>query len=109
LREAARRHECPICVLPDLARAYDAAAKRELALATYEEYLTTPWLWRYETDAIELGRIMKRIGELHELRNDRTNAVAAYAKLLRLWENADGEAARERNEVQRRLGTLINS
>jgi tetratricopeptide (TPR) repeat protein/predicted Ser/Thr protein kinase len=107
LREAARRHDCPICVLPDLARAYDAAGKREQALATYEEYLTTPWLWRYETDAIELGRAMTRAGELHELRNEPAKAVAVYTKLLRLWEKADGEAARERDEVRRRISQLV--
>jgi tetratricopeptide (TPR) repeat protein len=57
LREAADTNWCHICPLPDLARAYHAAGRPDAALATYEAYLSTPWLWRYENDAIELGHV----------------------------------------------------
>jgi hypothetical protein len=59
LQRAAKLHSCPICPLPDLVRAYEAAGQREQALATYRQYIGTPWLWRYENDAIE-GKLIAR-------------------------------------------------
>ena len=75
---AAEAHPCPICALPDLARAYEVAGKPDSAIATYERYLHTPWQRRYETDAIELGFAMKRLGELYQQQNDRAKAAAQY-------------------------------
>lgn len=105
LRSAADCQRCTICVLPDLARAYEAAGKVPAAIATYETYLASPWLWRYENDAVELGFTLKRLGELYEQRHEKAKAAAAYTKLLQLWSRADGEAARMREDVQRRLRT----
>lgn len=86
-----RRPTSATCSLPDLARVYEAAGKRDSALATYERYLTTPWLFRYENDAVELGWTMKRLGELYEEQGDRDKAAANFSKLTRLWERADPE------------------
>jgi len=91
LRQAAETYTCPICVLPDLARAYEAVHKPEAALITYERYATTPWLWRYETDATELGLALQRLGELYTQQGDKEKAVAAYEQLARLWRRADPE------------------
>lgn len=106
LRRAAETHTCEICPLPDLARAYEAAGDDEAAIATYERYVETPWLWRYATDALELGEAMKRSGELNERRGDRAKASVAYADLLDLWAAAEGEPARQADEVRRRLTLL---
>jgi len=86
-----RRPTSATCSLPDLARVYEAAGKRDSALATYERYLATPWLFRYENDAVELGWTMKRLGELYEEQGDRDKAAATFSKLTRLWERADPE------------------
>ena len=59
LERAAKLHWCPICPLPDLVRAYEAGGEREQALAAYRRYIGTPWLWRYENDAIE-GKLIAR-------------------------------------------------
>jgi DNA-binding SARP family transcriptional activator len=91
LREAAETNYCPICVLPDLARAYEAVHKPQAAVITYERYATTPWLWRYETDATELGVTLQKIGELYTEAGDREKATAAYQQLARLWQRADPE------------------
>jgi DNA-binding SARP family transcriptional activator len=91
LRQAAETHTCPICVLPDLARAYEAVHKPQAAVITYERYATTPWLWRYETDATELGLALHRIGELYTQQGDKEKAAAAYEQLARLWRRADPE------------------
>jgi hypothetical protein len=91
LQRAAERHVCPICSLPDLARAFAASGQRDSAIAVYQRYLSTPWLWRYEPDAIELGWAMKRLVELYEEKGDTKNANAVRAKLIGLWRSADPE------------------
>lgn len=91
LREAAETNFCSVCVLPDLARAYEADHKSQTALITYERYATTPWLWRYETDATELGLSLQRIAELNVEVGDREKATGAYQQLARLWQRADPE------------------
>jgi tetratricopeptide (TPR) repeat protein len=106
LRKAADTHACPICPLPDLARAYEAANKPADAAATYDRYATTPWLWRYETDAVELGWALLRLGELYEQRSSPELAAATYSKLLHLWRRADRELEPVLLDVRRRLDML---
>jgi tetratricopeptide (TPR) repeat protein len=89
LRQAAETNYCSMCVLPDLARAYEAEHKTQAALITYERYATTPWLWRYETDATELGLALQKIAGFYSDAGDREKASAAYQQLVRLWQRAD--------------------
>jgi tetratricopeptide (TPR) repeat protein len=103
LREAAETHRCPICVLPDLAHAYEAVHKPQAALITYERYATTPWLWRYESDATELGLALQRIGELYSQQGDKEKAAAAYEQLARLWRRADPELQTVVAQARKRL------
>ena len=91
LTQAAAATACTICVLPDLARAYEAARKLDAAVVVYERYVTTPWLFRYETDATELGRALRRLAELHDLRGESAKAAAVRGQLLQLWRRADPE------------------
>jgi tetratricopeptide (TPR) repeat protein len=94
LRQASETHTCPICPLPDLARAYEAVGKPEAALLTYERYVNTPWLWRYETDASELWLALDRMAELYTKLGDNEKAAASYARLARLWRRADPDVQR---------------
>jgi tetratricopeptide (TPR) repeat protein len=89
LEEAAKTNLCVICVLPDLARAYDEQGKTADAIATYERYLGTPWFFRYEVDAFELGPAMKRLGELYDASGRPDRAAAVRSRLLALWRRAD--------------------
>jgi DNA-binding SARP family transcriptional activator/TolB-like protein len=91
LRRAADALVCTICALPDLARVYEAANKPGAAVTVYERYLTTPWFWRYETDAVELGWAMKRLAELYSARGEVAKATAMRGRLLQLWRRADPE------------------
>jgi eukaryotic-like serine/threonine-protein kinase len=91
LREAAERHVCAICPLPDLARAYEASGNRSGAIEAYERYLTTPWFYRYEDDARELGFVLERLGTLYESQGDRRHAEEMRTRLLTLWRRADAE------------------
>lgn len=89
--------------MPDLARAYEAAGKPDAAVVAYERYLATPWKHRFESDAVELGWIMRRLGELYESRGETAKARDAYARLLRLWRRADDELQPVLVDVRRRL------
>ncbi|PYP76128.1 MAG: hypothetical protein DMD35_19560 [Gemmatimonadetes bacterium] len=91
LRVAAEQHTCPICALPDLARAYEAEGKGAAATSVYERYVTTPWFWRYETDALELGPALQRLAALYDASGERTKAANARARLVQLWRRADAE------------------
>jgi hypothetical protein len=104
IRVAADGSVCPICVLPDLARAYEVAGKPDSAIATYERYINSPWQRRFETDATELGFAMKQLGELYQRQNDRTKSAAQYKALLQLWRGADSELEPLISDVRRRLG-----
>jgi tetratricopeptide (TPR) repeat protein len=101
--QAAEAHTCPICALPDLARAYEVAGKPDSAIATYERYLQTPWQSRVETDEAGLGFALRRLGELYQQQNDRARAAAQYSMLLKLWKNADAELDPLLADVRRRL------
>jgi serine/threonine protein kinase len=103
IHRAAETQACPICALPDLARAYEVAGKPDSAIATYERYVSSPWQSRFETDEIELGFAMKRLGELYQQQNDRTRAAAQYTALLQLWRGADSELDPLIADVRRRL------
>jgi tetratricopeptide (TPR) repeat protein len=89
LRAASEITMCPSCVLPDLGRAYERAGQRRQALDTYHRYVTTPWLWRYEPDAVELGWTLKRLAELSDHVGDTARARSAREQLLALWSDAD--------------------
>jgi tetratricopeptide (TPR) repeat protein len=91
LRDASDAHVCAICPLPDLARAYEARGNTGAAIGTYERYLTTPWFFRYEVDASQIGFVLKRLGELYEARGDHQKAAEVRTRLLALWRRADAE------------------
>jgi tetratricopeptide (TPR) repeat protein len=104
LGRAAAIHFCEICPLADLARAYLATGKPAAAVAAYERYLATPWLWRYEPDAVELGWAMKQLADLYDELGEPAKAAEMSAHLLRLWRRGDPELQPVIADVQRRLG-----
>jgi DNA-binding SARP family transcriptional activator/TolB-like protein len=91
LRTAAEQHSCTICVLPDLGRAYEAVGKASAATAVYARYVATPWFWRYETDALELGPALERLADLYDAAGEREKASGARTRLVQLWRGADAE------------------
>ncbi|HUQ81265.1 MAG TPA: BTAD domain-containing putative transcriptional regulator [Gemmatimonadaceae bacterium] len=91
LRRAAEGFNCEMCPLPALARALEAANKPDAAVVVYERYLSTPWLFRYETDAVELGPAMVRLAEMYDARGEKAKAAAMRGRLLQLWRRADPE------------------
>ncbi len=94
LRAADATHLCPICVLPDLARAYAAAGQADSAVAVYERYLVLPWEWRFETDDTEMAPALIQLAAIYLRRGDAARADAAIGRLDTLWRDADAEARR---------------
>ena len=89
LRRATQALRCTLCGLPELARALDAVGDAGGAIETWERYLATPWLFRYEVDAVELGPALLRLTELYDARGDRSRAQTTRTRLLGLWRRAD--------------------
>ena len=105
LRTAAEQHPCTICVLPDLGRAYEAEGKSNAATAVYERYVATPWFWRYETDALELGPLLERLAALYDAAGEREKASGARARLVQLWRRTDAELQPAVARARTKLGT----
>jgi hypothetical protein len=61
------------------------------AIEAYEQYLSTPWLFRYEVDAYELEPALQRLAELYDARGERPRALETRTRLLALWRRADAE------------------
>ena len=53
IRQAADLHLCPICPLPDLGRALEAAGRPGEAVQVYERYLSTPLFEPFGADMNE--------------------------------------------------------
>ncbi len=103
LRVATEEHECPMCALPDLARAYEAVGKPDSTIAVYERYLREPWGRRFETDATELGWSMHRLAELYESRRETTKVAEQYTALVALWNGADRELRPVIEDIRKRI------
>ena len=89
LRRAIQALRCTLCALPELARALDAEGDARGAIEVWERYLATPWLFRYEVDAVELGPALLRLTELYDARGDRSRAQLTRTRLLGLWRRSD--------------------
>jgi eukaryotic-like serine/threonine-protein kinase len=97
---------CRLCALPGLGQAYDLAGESDSALASYERYVSTPWLFRVELDAAWLPRIYYRLGELYEARGERDKAAAYYGRFTDLWKGADPSLQPRVAEARRRLASV---
>jgi DNA-binding SARP family transcriptional activator/Flp pilus assembly protein TadD/TolB-like protein len=107
----ADRGQCPVCVVPDLGRAHDAAGERDSAVATYERYARhrmTSLIFFADYFRYEASRagIYERMGELYEERGDRARAAEYYTRFLDLWKDADAELQPLVADVERRLARL---
>jgi DNA-binding SARP family transcriptional activator/Tfp pilus assembly protein PilF/TolB-like protein len=103
LREVADISWCALCSLPDLARAHDAKGDAAGAIEAYERYLLTPWFFRYEVDAYELGPALRRLAELYDARGEPSKALETRTRLLALWRRADAELQPVLADVRTRL------
>jgi tetratricopeptide (TPR) repeat protein len=94
-------------VLPGLARAYDALGNSDSLLAVLERYVTTPDDDRIFEDPLELAGVYLRLGEVHEARDQRDQAIDYYSRLVDLWQDADPELQTVVSDVRQRIARLV--
>jgi len=97
---------CLICALSWLAQAHDGAGDRDMALALYERYVTTPWLSRLLLDYTQLPGAYLRLGELYAERGDQEQAIEYYNRFVELWDDADPELQPFVDEARAALARL---
>jgi tetratricopeptide (TPR) repeat protein len=68
--------ECPICLLPALARAQARAGLTDSAAQTYRRYLATPYIHRLAVDAEYLVPVLRELAELYEQQDQAEQATA---------------------------------
>ncbi len=110
VEELRRAHEeaeaCVLCWLPELGRAYDGAGAADSAIAVYERYLTTPYLFRAGFDAGYRGPTLERLAMLYDERGDGASAARFYAEFVELWADADPELQPRVESARQRLQAL---
>jgi tetratricopeptide (TPR) repeat protein len=106
--DGAPANECNVCLPLNLARAYDAAAQPDSAIANFERYLTTSFVARGATalDPLNAPLIHERLGQLYEAKGDAQKAAEHYGKFVELWKNADPELQPRVRAAQERLRKL---
>jgi tetratricopeptide (TPR) repeat protein len=92
--------------LPQIGMALDRAGKSDSALAVYEHYLSSTWLYRIRADAYDLAHVLRRAGEMYEAKGDRARAIERYERFVSLWRDADPLLQPQVTDVKRRLADL---
>ena len=98
--------QCQLCGLVELARSFDAAGMPDSAVVYYEQYLTTPVLFRAGQDNVNVWLVMRRLGELYEQLGDTERALLYYDRFVDLWRDADPELQPQVHEIQERMARL---
>jgi len=99
---------CTICLLDDVAYTWDAAGAADSAIFYFERYLNTPYLGRGGLDAVPRAMIVKRLGELYDVKGDAVNAAKRYREFIALWERADPRLQPKVADARRRLSRLAD-
>jgi tetratricopeptide (TPR) repeat protein len=100
---------CHICVLDDIAWAWNAAGNADSAIFYFEKYLDTPFYGRQGLDALYKGRMLERLGELYESKGDVPNAARRYREFIALWERADPKLQGKVSDARYRLSRLTDA
>lgn len=102
-RAAAEVQDCAMCVLPALAMARVMAADTVGAIRAAEEYLASPYIHRFEPDAVALPDVLSHLAEWYSARGDAIAATRTWRRLLVLWQDADPSLAGRVADIRRRL------
>ena len=99
---------CSICLLDDIGWVWSHAGAADSAIFYWEKYLGTPFYGRYGMDAAQKGPMLKRLGELYEMKGDVTNAALRYREFIALWDRAHPRLQEKVDDARYRLSRLAN-
>lgn len=105
-RTADGQTEDPLPALVGIGTAYDRMGQADSAIAYYRSFLETPSRQRYDTDPGSRGRVLGRLGRLHEERGEVDLAARYYRDLVRLWKDADPVLRPRVAAVEARLAAM---
>ncbi|MCH8145919.1 MAG: tetratricopeptide repeat protein [Gemmatimonadetes bacterium] len=105
-REAHDLGTSPIARLFLLGLAFDRAGQADSALAYFEEFLDTPYLFRVRNPT-RPAIAYRRLGSLYEERGDTEKAVEYYNRFVDLWAEADAELQPRVSEIRERIASLV--
>jgi hypothetical protein len=57
-------------------------------------------------DPYDLARVLERLGQLHDARNDTTRALSYHSRFVDLWKDADPELQPRVAAARRRIAEL---
>ena len=100
---------CAACIVPLIARAFDAAGMPDSAIVAYEQFFAShsnPLIW--ELHPSNAAFAYRRLGELYEAKGNVAKAVENYRKFAELWKDADPELQPRVAEVRRRITRLTD-
>lgn len=101
-RAAAQKEGCSMCVLPQLAVARAASGDTVGAISAAEEYVSSPYIHRFEADAVELPSLLMHLADWYAARGEVANAGRTRARLLQLWKDADPTLGTRIADLRRR-------
>ena len=81
-------------------------SRPDSAIATYERYVAATYPDQFASDARELARTYKQLGELYEAKGDTKRAIQRYGDFVELWKDADPELQPKVTEVRERIVRL---
>ena len=101
-----RADDCPSCLTAERALIWDRAGNPDSAIAEYEKYLVLPDAERVWMDVFYLPTALRRLGQLHDDKNNREQALRFYGRFVDLWREADPELRPVVNEVRASMARL---
>ena len=104
---SALKTACAACLQPKIARAFESLQRPDSAIAAYEAYLRSTSPDQLFTDARELARTYKRLGELYEAKGDSKRAIQRYGDFVELWKDADAALQPNVTDVRERITKLL--
>ena len=100
-----RQGWCATCYLFEIGLAFDALQQPDSALAAYQALATTVQPGP-EGRELTLPLSYRRLGELHETRGEKEQALRWYGKFVDTWRGADPDLQPKVKEIQKRIGDL---
>jgi tetratricopeptide (TPR) repeat protein len=89
-----------------LGQAYAALDRHQEAVETFEEYLTTPMLFRLGTDNINMHMVLIGLGQSYEALGENEKAAEYYGRILEMWADPDPELMDRVRELRTALGRV---